>query len=295
MIPRSRWLPILAIGFAVVFAAIVPVQERLDATLGPYRQVEEVLYLPSGNVIKKLSLGYDGLVADIYWTRAVQYFGGHLRDHNPDFSLLYPLLDITTTLDPQLLIAYRFGSIFLTERSPRGAERPDLAIKLVEKGIKNNPDYWRFYYDLGFIYYKDLKDYQKAADAFLEGAKNPKAQPWMRVMAAKILQEGGSRQTSYWLWKQIHDSTDDRAIRDNAILHMASLQAEAQIEQLEALVSRFEKQSGRRPANFGELISLGWLRGTPHDPLRFPYHLTPEGKVEVDPKSPIIDVFLGRK
>ena len=29
------------------------------------------------------------------------------------YPLLYPMLDITTTLDPRFSIAYRFGSIFL--------------------------------------------------------------------------------------------------------------------------------------------------------------------------------------
>ena len=42
---------------------------RTTATL------EEVLYHEFAQGIKRLSLGYDGLLADIYWTRAVQYFG----------------------------------------------------------------------------------------------------------------------------------------------------------------------------------------------------------------------------
>ena len=52
-----------------------------------------------------------------------------------DYALLYPLLDITTTLDPLFNIAYRFGAIFLAEAYPAGAGRPDLAIALLEKGI----------------------------------------------------------------------------------------------------------------------------------------------------------------
>ena len=35
-------------------------------------------------------------------------------------SLLYPLLDLTTTLDPHFNIAYRFGAIFLSEPYPAG-------------------------------------------------------------------------------------------------------------------------------------------------------------------------------
>ena len=40
-----------------------------------------------------------------------------------DYALLYPLLDITTTLDPRFNIAYRFGAIFLAEPYP-GGRRP---------------------------------------------------------------------------------------------------------------------------------------------------------------------------
>ena len=57
------------------------------------------------------------------------------RPPRPDYPLLYPLLDLTTTLDPVFNIAYRFGSIFLAEPYPGGAGRPDLAITLLEKGL----------------------------------------------------------------------------------------------------------------------------------------------------------------
>ena len=53
----------------------------------------------------------------------------------PEYDLLYPLLDLTTTLDPLFNIAYRFGAIFLAEAYPAGAGRPDLAVALLEKGI----------------------------------------------------------------------------------------------------------------------------------------------------------------
>ena len=42
-------------------------------------QEKEELLLRSGPLLKKLSLGYDPLLADIYWTRAVQYYGSRAR------------------------------------------------------------------------------------------------------------------------------------------------------------------------------------------------------------------------
>src|SRR5947209_19410793 len=82
-------------------------RERQDQTL------HDVLYIPSPDTVKKLSLGYNGLMADVYWTRVVQYFGGKHYLRSREYMMLQPLLDITTTLDPQLLVAYQFGSTFL--------------------------------------------------------------------------------------------------------------------------------------------------------------------------------------
>ena len=56
-----------------------------------------------------------------------------------NLDLLWPLLDVTTTLDPHLLVAYRFGSMFLSDAPPRGAGRPDLGMQLIQRGIQANP------------------------------------------------------------------------------------------------------------------------------------------------------------
>src|SRR5262249_6292581 len=81
----------------------------------------EVLHTLLPKVLKRLSLGYDGLLADIYWTRAVQYFGNKHNIGAEDFNLLAPLLDITTTLDPHLIVAYEYGTNFLAPPPPNGA------------------------------------------------------------------------------------------------------------------------------------------------------------------------------
>ena len=95
----------------------------------------------------------------------------------------------------------------------------------MERGIRANPNEWRLYYDLGFIYYFDAKDYPKAAAAFLEGSKNPDAFVWMKVMAAKIAAEGESPETSLFLWQDIYNTTKDAAVKENALTHLQLLQA----------------------------------------------------------------------
>src|SRR5215831_11806522 len=110
------------------------VQSAIDDRIDADRSSEEALFLPSAEVIKKLSLAHNGLMADIYWMRAVQYYGGRRLKNQSGFPLLGRLIDIATTLDPQLLHAYRFGSIFLSERKPIGANEPERAIELLKKG-----------------------------------------------------------------------------------------------------------------------------------------------------------------
>jgi len=298
MIPVRRWLPIVLLVGLVGGFALVNVQRELDAALAPYRTEVDVLYLPSGEWVKRLSFGYDGLMACIYWTRVVQHFGRqHLQiaqGGNPEYKLLYPLLDITTTLDPELLLAYRFGAIFLNEPRPGGLGRPDLAVKLLEKGIRNHPDYWRFWYDLGFVYYLN-KDYEKASQAFYEGAKHPDALPWMRVMAAQVAAEGGDRKKSRLLWQEVYHSTDDATIRWNALRHLAGLQVDDEIEFLEKLLHRYQKETGQPARAWQDLIAAGMLRGFPADPAGYPYQLAPDARVLLHTKSEITTSTLGRR
>jgi tetratricopeptide (TPR) repeat protein len=146
----------------------------------------------------------------------VQYYGNKHAHDDTKVELLWPLLDVTTTLDPNLIIAYRFGAMFLSEQPPSGAGKPERGIELLRRGIQENPDYWRFYEDLGFIYYFELQDYPKAAEAFLEGSKRPGALVWMKTFAARISEKGESLETSAMLWSEIYNSTSEPSIKANA-------------------------------------------------------------------------------
>jgi hypothetical protein len=255
-------------------------------------QERDEMVLRSGKLVRAMSLEYAPLMADIYWTRVVQYYGDKHTRHDPNFELLWPLLDLTTTLDPNLVVAYRFGSTFLSEPSPRGAGHPELGIALLMRGIQANPDYWRFYEDLGFIYYFDLKDYQRASAAFAEGSKYPDSQIWMKVMAAKIAEEGESLSTSVFLWNQVYQSTKDPQVKENAMSHLQLLRAEQDCKQLDALADEFQKRTGRRPARVGELVQAKLLPGLPVDAMGFPYVFGPDGKAVLNIDSPLLEQQL---
>jgi len=274
------------------FAGIWKLQHRIDAERAALSEERDDVLLRSGKLMKLMSLEYAPLLADIYWTRVVQFYGNkHVRG-NANMELLWPLLDITTTLDPNLLIAYRFGAMFLGQRAPSGAGRPDLAVQLIQRGIQANPEYWRLYEDLGFVYYFDLKDYQKASEAFLEGSKKPTAQQWMKVMAAKVAAEGESFDVSFVLWKDIYDTTADPMIKKNAQTHLQLLKAKEDCRQLDLLADQYEKKFGRRPTRMSELVQAGLLPRIPGDPMGFAYIFGENGKAELNLDSPLLEQQL---
>jgi tetratricopeptide (TPR) repeat protein len=289
---RGRTTIIAAACLALSLAASVALLRRVDR-MRPQATLDEVLYISSPAVLKRASLGYDGLLADIYWTRAVQYFGNRYHNNAKDFNLLAPLLEITTALDPHLLVAYQFGASFLAPRPPNGAGQSERAIQLMEYGIKNNPNEWRLYYNLGFVYYMELKDYGKAADAFARGSRVPDAHPFLKVLAGQMAQHAGDFETARTLWTATYQTSQDRQIRKNALEHLRALRVDQDVTNLLSAVTRFRERTGRLPSSISELAASEGMRGIPLDPNGNPYQLTAEGRVLVQDPDDFPFITMG--
>jgi hypothetical protein len=260
-----------------------------------------------------LTAGYNALAADLYWIRAIQYYGdiklklgdaalpleraqpgnalpapGPSGGAPPDYSLLYPLLDLTTSLDPRFNIAYRFGAIFLAEAYPGGAGRPDLAIALLEKGLRERPDRWEYMQDIGFVHYWWGRDYRAAAGWFDRASKVPGAPWWLRSLAATTLAEGGDRQSSRTMWESIRQSAEIDWLRRDAERRLSQLTALDQVDALQNLVDQVTKRDGAPPATWAPLLDGHPLPGIPVDPAGTPYEIDASGRVRLSMKSPLL-------
>ena len=276
-------LVVLPLGFAGIWR----LQHSIDGEVHGLQQEQDQVLLRSGKMMKLLSLEYAPLMADVYWTRVVQYYGDKRVREDQNMDSLWPLLDLTTTLDPNLIPAYRFGSTFLFEAPPVGAGDADRAIELIERGIRANPEYWRLYQDLGNVYFFSLHDVEKATQAYNDGSKIPGAAPWMKVMAARIAERGDTRETSRLLWGEIYQSTQDAAVRENAKMHLILLKTDDDREQLDLLLSDYARKFGHSAKNLQELVDVGMLPGIPGDPDRYAYVIGKTGHAELNPDSPI--------
>jgi tetratricopeptide (TPR) repeat protein len=270
----TRWL--VGALIALLMGGVVGLQLVLERYGGrTAATAENLLYVRSPEAMKRLALSYDSLLADLYWIRAVQHYGSTRLsiDPNKRYDLLFPLLDLTTSLDDRFNIAYYYGSTFLAEAPPGGPGRPDLAIALLEKGLRAQPDKWEFAQWIGFVHYWWRQDYQEAAAWFSRAAEFPGAPIWMAPLAASTLTEGGSRQASRFMWEEIARTAEDEWFRNEARRRLQQLDAMDQLDQLRTVAARFTQQRGAPPSNWSDLRAAGYLKGTPVDPTGTPYRL----------------------
>jgi len=274
--------------FIVCAALIKPVQDRLEARLGTPGQEPDLLYFSSPAVVKKMALGYDRIVADFYWMRVIQYYGRRDEaDKRPvRYKNLSTLLDITTTLDPDLLDAYRAGSLFLSEADPVGAGQPEEGLKLLDKGIRAHPQEWRLWYDKGFIYYLFLRDYGKAGETWHAASRLASAPHWMEPLAAMSLSKGGAVEIAKVLWERQYRESARADVRENARNHLISFQVARDIWSLELLLEKYRAKTGSFPQTLRELIRGKALKIV--DPLGAPYQYNPvTGAISLSPETKV--------
>lgn len=248
---------------------------------------EPLLYVRSPAALSRIALGFDALLADVYWIRAIQHYGAErlALDGQPRrFPLLYPLLDLTTTLDPYFNIAYRFGAIFLSEPPPGGPGKPDLAVQLLRKGLAAQPGKWQYHHDIGFVHYWGLRDPVAAAAWFRRAAQQPNAPNWLLPVAAAMLTQGADRSSARYLWRQILEA-DEPWLRRRAERALLQIDALDEIDALNAIVAAVPRRPDV-PITWGDVLRARRLRGVPLDPTGTPYVLDPQtGRVRVSDSS----------
>jgi tetratricopeptide (TPR) repeat protein len=274
--------------FVVLLGGVVGLQAIHEQRGGPPASTSaNMLYVRSPEAMARLALSYDALLADSYWIRAVQHFGSTRQSAEPNnrYDLLYPLLDLTTSLDPLFAVPYQFGAIFLSEMPPGGPGRPDLAIALLEKGLRAQPEKWEFVQAIGFVHYWARQDYPEAAAWFARAAEFPDAPNWMAPLAATTLAVGGRRDSARQLWRQVARSEDAGDwFRTEAERRLQQLDALDQIDELQRVVDAYAEHVGQQVSTWDDLRQAGYLRGNPADPTGAPYQIE-SGVVGLDPQS----------
>lgn len=279
---------IIVVGMIATFA----LARFTDARRPPVdvAATDENLYL-NAKTAKRISLGFNGLAADWYWMRSLQYVGRKLVNYDDsvpldslsqlNLKLLAPLLENATTLDPEFLDPYEYAAVVLP------AIDVNEAIRITRKGIAANPNAWRLYQHLGYIYWQQ-QDYATAADVYGRGAEIPGVPAWMEAMKARMAYEGGSRDTAREIYKRMMEQSTDQKVKDMARKRLLQLHSFDERDVLRKVFLAYQTRTGRCPANWQELEQvLRAIRapldrsGAPLDPSGVPYALQ-SGKCEVE-------------
>lgn len=260
------------VGTAAGIAASAALLHGRETHFPLAQPTDRFLYLRSGRTADRLALSFDSLVSDVYWIRTIQHYGRDYKNRGREvrFELLEPLLDITTTLDPHFLIAYRFGAIFLSLSPPDGPGRPDRAIALLEKGLAANPTKWQLAHDLAFTNYLYTGDYQAATAWFRKAQAMPGAPEWLGPLAATTAASGGDRAGARKMLAELLGA-DEPYIRKAAERTLAQLDALDRIDEVNRGVELFKARTGHDPSGWPEMIAAGIIRGIPADPTGLPF------------------------
>jgi tetratricopeptide (TPR) repeat protein len=269
-------------------ACVLALQIMRERRASPSAGFEQMLYVRSPAVAQRLALSFKAIAADVYWIRLVQYYGSIRlsKDVQRHYDLLYPLLDLTTSLDPHFTVAYRFGAFFLSEAPPGGPGRPDLARALLEKAMATNPTRWEYPYDIGFVYYRDA-DYQHAAEWFRRARTIEGSPSWLEPLAAVTLTAGGQTTASRALWQQMLASSEEEWLRGVAEFRLKQLDTIEFAKSVERAVDAYVRAHGTPPIDWSAMIREGYLRSRPLDSAAYPLVLQPDGTVTVSRQSPM--------
>lgn len=285
-----------ALRFLVIVLAMAEVV-MLSHWIDDHRQdvnapiSEERLYV-DGATAKRLTFAFNGIAADWYWMRSLQYVGQKIVNYEDshdgrfnlgnlsslDLNLLAPLLRVTTTLDPQFMAPYEYGAVILPELNQ------DEAISLLNYGITANPSSWRLYHYLGYIYWQ-RKDYAQASNVYATGAKLPDAPAWMAALSARMKAEGGSRDAAREMYLHLYEASNDEAVKEMVTKQIMRLDSLDERDVIRRVLADYRAQSGRCASSWRDVaaalrtarLKIDSTTGAPLDPSKIPYRLIKDG------------------
>lgn len=261
------------LGLALVAAVIgvahaqLPVAPRSDEGQG---------YLPAPDVARVASVGFDSLVADFYWFRAVQIAGSSEGPAGQSHTL-GALVDLVTELDPWVDHPYRFAALWMTD----DLEAIEKANALLERGIEHHPEEWRNRFYLAFNHFFYL-DQQAEAAAVLEPAIGLDGAPAYlgRLVARLQSSEGGLDASSAFLQELVRRAPDEFT-KANYLRALDEVETERRARFLDEARAAFQERHGRDIASVGELLEgeAPVLRELPPEPHGARWVIGEEGQI----------------
>lgn len=246
----------------ILLAALHVLQLGLDHQRAAVPKLRQFMYLPSGERLKVVVLGYRQLAADVLWLQAIQAMGERKISPNGGTWIAHAL-DVITTLDPRFVRVYQAGGIALTTLVPLYAE----SNRLLSKGIEHNPDEWQLPFLLGFNYYYNEHDDAKAAQYIARASRLPGAPVYLAGLAARLYISAHTPQDALMFLAQVYEHTADENVRRVLEQRIKEVVVERDLLLLEDTINRYRALFKRVPARLEDLVGPGLLSDLPREPF----------------------------
>ena len=224
---------------------------------------EKLLFFPSGKFIQGVACGYNNFLADLLWIRGGVYYGGQKSKHG-SLEYLNHIFNVITDLDPKFINAYTTGGMFLFD----DLHSLEMSMKLLDKGIYNNPTNWYVPFMKGFILYLAEK-YDLAYRWFMVASLYETGKGLAFKFANWCLQKEMGPEMTLKFWENIYNTTENRWMRGKAVKGISRVILYAAV--------KYKRENGEWPENIVVLVKSGYLPYVPS--LGGKYFLFKEGEV----------------
>lgn len=257
--------------------------------------IEDLLYLPSGKFLKGAALGYDEMLADLLWIKALAYFGGHAVT-DQDYTWLSHILDIVTTLDPFFQYPYEFGGVILATE----INDVDKSNELLEKGMKNvlktHKRYWYFPFFMAFNYMYYKNDFKTAAHYLEMASRFPQSPEYLPLLVSRLYAEADSPEIAMVFLAEMIKSTQKPELKEKLKLRLNQVINQSNIQFLEDAQGQFFLKYYRYPESIDEMVETGFIFYIPVDPRGGKYYISKQDhSIKNTKKTEALKVHIDKK
>jgi hypothetical protein len=257
--------------------------------------IEDLLYLPSGKFLKGAALGFDEMLADLLWIKAIGYFGGHSAT-DQDYTWLSHILEIVTTLDPFFQYPYEFGGVILAMEIGDVDKSNILLEKGMENVSKSHKRYWYFPFYLAFNYMYHKDDYKTAAYYLEIASKFPQSPDYIPLLVSRLYADADSPEIAVTFLTEMINSTKKIELKEKLKLRLNEVINQANIKFLEHANSQFLLKFLRYPESIDEMLKTGYIYYIPVDPRGGQYYISKDDNtVKNTKKTELLKVHINKK
>jgi hypothetical protein len=259
-----RLLSVVLVAGLLAFAVLAELQMARAAP--PEPPDRELLYLPSPEMLKLLSVGNPALVADVLYLWSIQYYS--LFEPHERFLYLETVYQLITDLDPLYFDAYRIGALIMQIQT--GGDQRELqqsVERLFDKGLSNMPQNWQLAEAAAWDMYMRFHDHRAALKYAEVGSTRPGAPARLKRMVGvwRDTEKLWTVDDSIAYWRQALDEAQDPMDRAVCLNKLYDAVATKDRQQLQPRLEAFSDRFGRCAASWDELVRAGLLQSVPLD------------------------------